>query len=271
MIASAGMVCLAVSIAQGVNLLVNASFEELAPDGRPAHWSAFVMPQDGAFADADPLSEAGSRAAMLHVPNPYAREPANNWSQVVLADLAGKELVFTGKIRTEAAGEAALWLQCFTKAPARVTAAATSAAGGPLSGSLDWTQAEVRVKAPPDTDFVVVRCVLKGQGSAWFDDLRLEVAHEELPPLPAFEPAADTIEPGSADGPLREPNLLEVSKMLNQAITELEAANSRILDRVQRLQQELDQSRGSAGRELAPLDTRHPLVPHGWIPEGEIR
>ncbi len=271
MIASMGLVCLAISLAQNANLLANASFEEISPDGRPAHWSAFVMPQDGAFAEADPLALEGARAAMLHIPNPYEREPANNWSQIVLADVAGKQLVFTGNIRTEAAGEAALWLQCFTKSPARVTAAATSTAEGRFAGTNDWTPVEVRLMAPANVDFVVVRCVLKGQGSAWFDELRLEVAQEEQPELPVFEPETGPIETAPPGETLHEPDLLEVSRMLNQAIAELEANNSRILERVQRIQQELDQTKGSERQELAPLEKRHPLVPHGWKPEGETR
>jgi hypothetical protein len=272
MITAIGAVCLLVAAGQGGNLLLNPSFEDLTPDGRPAHWSAFVMPQSGAFADADPLALDGSQAAMLHVPNLYDREPANNWSQVVLADVGGKDLILSGEIRTEAAGGAALWLQCFTRNPARVAAAATSAIDRPISGTSEWTTATVRVAAPKDTDFVVVRCVLKGQGSAWFDNLRLEVAQPNLPELPAFEPAEDSLAASASDTPLREPDLLQLSKMLSQTIAELETSNSRILERVQRIQAELDRTRASSIEAPAPLEPaviRHPLVPHGSRPQGD--
>ncbi len=272
MSAALGAVCLLLVAGQSGNLLLNPSFEELAPDGRPAHWSAFVMPQEGAFADADPLSRDGSHAAMLHVPNPYVREPANNWSQVVLADLGGKELVLSGVIRTEAAGGAALWIQCFTRNPARVTAAATSAIDRPITGTTDWVPVTLRITAPPETDFVVVRCVIKGRGSAWFDGLHLEIAPASLPELPAFEPAEDAPAMPGTDAPLREADLLELSQMLNQALAELESNNSRILERVQRIQAELDRTRAAPATDEAPLEpalVRHPLVPHVPRPQGD--
>lgn len=261
--------------AQTGNLLVNPSFEDLAPDGHPAHWSTFVMPQAGAFAEADPLAREGTRAAMLHVPNPYEREPANNWSQVVMADVAGQDLLLTGTIRTEAAGEAALWLQCFAREPTRVVAAATSSATSPIAGTIDWTPVEIRLSAPPDTEFVVVRCVIKGSGSAWFDSLQLAIAAPaaEAPELPALEPEDPPMDAApSALPPPQEADLLELSRMLNEAIAELESNNSQILERVQRIQKELEATRAQSDPEAAPLESaevRHPLVPHGWRPEGE--
>lgn len=271
---SLGIFLSLVAISLGENLLANPSFEDIAPDGRPVHWSPFVMPQAGAFAEADPLAVDGTHAAMLHVPNPYEQEPANNWSQVVLADVAGQDLVLSGELRTEAVGEAAIWLQCFARNPARVVAAATTSTATFLSGTNDWTPVEVRLIAPPETEFAVVRCVIKGRGSAWFDSLELTVAPEESPDLPPFEPVEalpDDLSPGPASPP-QETDLLELSRMLNQAIAELEANNAQILERVQRIQKELETARVQPGAETAPLEPaaiRHPLVPHGWRPEGE--
>lgn len=268
MIALAGAVCLVAALGQDANLLSNSSFEEIAPDERPVHWSFYVKPQDGAFAEVDPLAADGTHAAMLHIPNPYAVEPANNWSQVVVADFAGKDLTLTGKIRTEAAGEAALWIQCFTKSPARVAAAATTATQHRIDGTTDWTPVEVHLTAPTPTDFVVVRCVLKGRGTAWFDDIRLEATDQNNPDLPAIEPALEKL-PAAPPKDLGDLDLLELSKALNKEIADLEANNSKILERVQRLQQELDKTRAATTPgELAPLEYRHPLVPHGWKPEG---
>lgn len=272
MIASAVLLSFA-AWAQAANLLSNPSFEDLAPDGRPVYWSPFVMPQAGAFAEADPLALDGEHAAMLHVPNRYETEPANNWSQVVVADMAEQDLVLTGEIRTEAVGEAAFWLQCFARNPARVVAAATSSTTTFLSGTNDWTPVEIRLTAPPDTEFAVVRCVIKGRGSAWFDSLRLVTHLEEDSELPVFEPFEEAVEASlePADQP-EEANLLELSRMLNEAIAELEANNAQILERVQRIQKELDAARPTLDAEIAPLEAasiRHPLVPHGWKPEGE--
>ncbi len=260
----------------GENLLANPSFEESTSAGRPRGWSSFVMPQAGAFADVDPMSFGGQSAVMLHSPRPYADEPANNWSQVIVADVRGMSLEFSGYVRTEAAGEAALWLQCFQQAPTRVIAAQTSALNDPLTGTTDWTRLSTRVTAPNTTDFVVVRCVMKGAGSAWFDELRLDVVGERVdaPPLEAFEPRdASQFEPPPAPGDsggLKEADLIQLSQALQRAVADLEASNAQIAERVRELQAQVQQSRETAGVVQETLATYgpHPLVPHGYRPEG---
>jgi hypothetical protein len=250
----------------GENLLMNSSFEDAMPDGRPRGWNPFIMPQPGAFADLDPLSFGGGRAAMLHIPEPYAREPANNWSQVIIADVRGKTIEFSGYVRTEAAGQAALWLQCFQQSPARVIAAQTSALNDPLSGTAEWTRLAARVTAPASTDFVVVRCVLKGSGSAWFDELRLDIVLQDAPPLEVIEPPeAPALSPAPASE-LSGTDLLQLSQALQRAVADLESSNAQILNRIHELQLELDSSRTAAehlqagSQEYGP----HPLVPRGY-------
>jgi hypothetical protein len=256
----------------GENLLSNASFEERTPDGRPRGWTSFVMPQPGAFADVDPLSFGGENSVMLHNPEPYDEEPANNWSQVIVGDLRGKELEFSGYARTEAATEASLWLQCFRQSPTQVVAAQTSALNDPLSGTSEWTRLSARVTAPASTDFVVVRCVIKGQGSAWFDELRLDAIQEPPAPLDVIEPSqASAVEeaPTNENADLDAADLLELSQALQRAVADLEASNAQILERVRALQEDVQRSRESADAIANEVKTygAHPLVPHGYIPE----
>ena len=259
----------------GENLLANPSFEDRMPDGRPRGWTYYVMPQPGAFADVDPLSFGGENAIMLHNPEPYADEPANNWSQVVVADVGGKQIEFSGFVRTEAASEAALWLQCFQQAPTRVIAAQTSALNDPLSGTTEWTRLSTGLVAPPSTDFVVVRCVLKGVGSAWFDELRLDIVGEAQVPLEAIEPAEDPID-DAPDVPVEQSaldsdDLLQLSQALQRAIADLAASNSQIASRVRELQEEVQRSRASvdATTNTPAAYGPHPLVPHGYQTESE--
>lgn len=258
----------------GENLLANPSFEQRLPDGRPRSWSAFVEPQPGAIAELDPVAYDGDWSAMLHTPEPYENEPANNWSQVVVKDVAGEELVFGGYLRTQAAGEAALWIQCFRQRPTQVVAAQTSSAEWALSGTMDWQYAEVRVDAPEETRFVVIRCVLKGQGSAWFDDLVLQITPKAEPKLEAIEPEDASPPVDETDGALLEPDLLQMSRLLQQSIRELQASNVELLQRVQRIQEELDVARAKVPAPLEPLDggaVRHPLVPRGYYDKEEAR
>jgi hypothetical protein len=179
-------------------------------------------------------------------------------------------------VRTEAAGEAALWLQCFRQAPTRVIAAQSSAINDPITRTADWTRLSTRVTAPNGTDFVVVRCVLKGAGTAWFDELRLDVIGEpaEQAPLEAFEPheafPPEAPEP-EPSGALDGADLLQLSQALQRAVADLEASNAQIRERVRELQGQVQQSREEAEAISRDVQTygAHPLVPHGYEPEEE--
>jgi hypothetical protein len=99
--------------ASGVeNLVINPSFETVDAD-KPAHWNLFLLPQPGAAARLDTrYARDGRCAVMIHNPDTYPADPANNWSQNLSVDLAGKTFVVGGYIKTENATGAALWLQC---------------------------------------------------------------------------------------------------------------------------------------------------------------
>lgn len=154
------------------NLLVNPGFEELGGD-MPLRWDHFVLPQDGAYAKIDTDALSGEYAIMLHTPLPYEREPMNNWSQNIFADLGGKTLRLTGHIRTRDAREASLWVQCWEKRPRRLLKRVTTSTEAPMYGTRAWEEVDVEFTVPAGTDFITVRCVLLGTGTAWFDDLRL--------------------------------------------------------------------------------------------------
>jgi hypothetical protein len=184
------------------NLLANGGFEAVIGQA-PRGWDLFLMPQEGAYgrADAEQAFEGGY-AAVVHVPEPQPQHPVNNWSQNIVAPVAGKTLHLSGYIRTEQATEAAIWLQCWSVQPTRVIHAATTFDDHPMYGTREWNHVEMTVQVPPGTSFVTCRCVLRGTGTAWFDDLRVvihEAANEEPPAAPApatgATPAAETTRP----------------------------------------------------------------------------
>ena len=182
-----------------LNHLGNSSFEDLIAD-RPARWESFVEPQDGAFARIDDEAATGRYSAQLHIPRRYAVDPINNWSQNVVGDLGGKTVRLAGQIKVEAASEAALWIQCWRRRPWGVAEFATTSRDQPVYGSADWQAVEVEVDVPVGTDAITIRCVLKGTGTAWFDDLSLTVvetveADDEKKEGVREDAAAPTIEP----------------------------------------------------------------------------
>ncbi len=265
------------SPARAENLLTNPSFEHTDSEGMPRPWSLFIMPKEGAAGQIDSAALRGESSVMLRTTESYETEPANNWSQVIIADAASKDIRLTGYIRTDNATEAALWLQCFSASPARVIAAQTSSLRTPVHGTNDWTPVEVKLKAPKETDFLVVRCVLKGKGTAWFDSIELRFADEAPVPLEPLEPIEDSADlEGWEQGDLGE-DILTITESIQESIRELESSNSVLLEQIATLQRELAEYRGRLleeevrGREnpLEPLDAyqvRHPLVPH--TPDG---
>lgn len=167
----AGLLALSAS---AENLLKNGSFEVVAT-GAPTDWSVFVEPKEGAASFLDQrVAKDGSNSVKLSLDSPYIEDPANNWSQNVLTDVRGKHLRLKGHIKTDNASEAAIWVQCYSKNPLKLVQQESTSSRGLLTGANDWTPVEVDLTAPLDTDFVVVRCVLRFRGVAWFDNISLE-------------------------------------------------------------------------------------------------
>ncbi len=160
---------------EGAGLVVNPGFEELSGD-LPVRWKVFVMPREGVVGKLDRTALSGQYAIMLHTPLPYDKEPTNNWSQNIIADLGGKKLRLSGHIKTREATEAAIWVQCWRKRPLRLLKLVNTSADAPMYGTREWEEVTKEFTVPDNTDFLTVRCVLLGTGTAWFDDVDLVMA-----------------------------------------------------------------------------------------------
>lgn len=251
------------------NRLQNPGFEVLDASDMPVRWKFFVMPQNQAFAESDSgaaeavaeavLSEtayAGAYSAMLRTPEPYAQEPYNNWSQAVFGAFGGETMTLTGHIKTEDASEAALWLQCWRQNPPRILTSASTAWERAVYGTRDWTEVSLTLDVPERTDFLVVRCVLTGTGSAWFDSLTLSVVEEK--PAEEEEATAEAEEPEAgqpeAEVEDEEPQprqtstaemeaLLAANEALRESLRALSESNDAFARQIQALQQELGKVR----------------------------
>lgn len=264
----------------GENLLANPGFESLS-GSLPANWSLYVEPHPGAEAQLAPGVDGG-HSAMLHNPAPYQREPVNNWSQNIGAPLAGAKVRLSGKIRTQEATEAALWIQCWAR-PWRLLHMSTTNAGTPVSGTRDWTTVSVDVEIPEETEAVVVRCVLLGQGLAWFDDLAIEKI-ADAPAAASTAPARAQTEPSADDGgilavpgPPSTSDLAEANLLLATTVQELRQANQALSEQVRAMGKELESIRGqveafaTAPREAPKSSPSPPLVPHDTTPQENPR
>lgn len=275
------------------NLLHNPGFETRVGD-MPADWHVYVEPQDGSTAElygAEALE--GRWSVMLQNAHPYAKEPANNWSQNILEDLSGKTLVITGSIKTEDATNAALWIQCFRKDPWEVLLQKSTADTQPLTGTNPWTPVEMQVTVPADTDFVVLRCVLMGAGTAWFDALFVDKKESAAVPAPAAEkpvvapvtptmpampkpPAAPQMSPPRNDSARDE--IISAQKAIEQANEALRESNRALADQLQAMREQLQAMReqlkdvSAASKEEDAKVTKStkpavpPLIPHSAPP-----
>ncbi len=269
-------------------LLRNPGFEQT--EGiQPAHWQVFVMPSmEGADGRLDVrTAREGQHSARLHNPEVYATEPANNWSQNIIADLAGKNLRVRGAIKTDEATEAAIWLQCCRRRPWAILKSVTSSTDTPLYGTRDWTPVEMRVSVPAGTDYIVFRCVLLGRGTAWFDALSVddepEAPNEDEAKTPE-KPAQAPVTPSPISDEVMK-GLLESQRAMVETNRTLRGANDTMLAQIQGLQEELrevrkrllllqaDAERASIVSESAPSSSASPsktrteppppLVPRG--------
>ncbi|MBX7258253.1 MAG: hypothetical protein K1Y02_17960 [Candidatus Hydrogenedentes bacterium] len=274
-------------------LLQNPSAEFLYHDA-PEHWNVFVEPMQGAEGVPDTETACdGSYSLRLYNPMRYSVEPANNWSQNILQNLGGRTLKVRGSIKTERADEAAIWVQCYRKNPWKVMLQQSSGDTQPVRGTADWTPVELTVPVPQGTDFVVLRCVLKGMGTAWFDALSVIA---EPPKEPAADKPADTTDPPKTQVKMPESPTVEQPKPMEGGNDELQQrlqdsqaelrkmndalreSNEALLRQVKAMQAELDKLRNDVktfnenaerlksgdlpNKEQPVVPPSPPLVPH---------
>lgn len=199
MITALAITVAAVFAADTPPMISNGGFEQLQGE-RPARWDIFIAPYPQAsVAPALPTARisreahAGEYCAVLETPLPYPNEPFNNWSQNVIGRFGGQRLRVSGWIKTENADGASIWVQCWRRDPLRVAHVANTGELTPVFGTNDWQQVTLDFEVPEQTAFLTLRCVLKGGGKAWFDEVVLEPAPEPEPE------AAPEVEPATAE------------------------------------------------------------------------
>jgi hypothetical protein len=251
---------LAAALIGQVNLLTNPGFE-LRSGESPVGWDRFVLPQPGAVGRLDAEAHTGEASALLHTPLPYRTDPVNNWSQNVYREFSRKEYVARAHIRTVDVGQAALWVQCWQRGQRFPHAFYTTADASPMRGTRPWELVEVRFKVPVGTDFVTLRCVLLGTGSAWFDEVYLgEVVEEAVPededakasPMPTATPTPAVKAPEGAE---------EQIAVLRAEIEKLKQSHYLLAGAVDELRRQLRDLQAAARKPEPPKPPARPSVP----------
>lgn len=250
----------------------NSGFDRLKLDAYPVHWDVFIMPDNEAVGRADTIMQHGDYSVLLYTPIPYFKDPINNWSQALYDNLVEMPLRLTGSIPTEKVGEATLWIECLNKSTRRILATATSADDIKLVGTQVWTQVSAVITPPPKTDFIMVRCVIKGAGKAWFDTLSLSVVEPEAIEAP-IEVVESSAIPSAATTAENEV-LLNATRVMQSIIEQLEKFNQALLNELSNVRKDLDQYRkelDAAKSTQEPLRGLQPLIPADYIPLEEPR
>jgi len=260
--------------------LSNTGFEDMH-DSMPADWKVFVAPQPGATGELDSdHSFEGRNSIRLHIPTPYSVEPANNWSQPLPIESTGVRVRISAHIKTQDATEAAIWLQCFKRDPWMVLKQVTSSTDSPVYGTMNWTPVEFETLIPRGTDYAMIRCVLKGHGTAWFDNVTVDMANSSPKksatpanaapretPIEATPPALESISPPKPKPIAAPPPQARLSQPAQVANDKLRESNDALADQLLQLQAEIAELRAVLTHPVSdrgPAPLAPPLVPHGY-------
>ncbi|HEX2225486.1 MAG TPA: erythromycin esterase family protein, partial [Thermoanaerobaculia bacterium] len=127
--------------------------------------------------------QSGGQSVRFTYASPFpwsTRAGAVSQARTLGPELAGKRVRLSGSIRTEgltaAGGYATLFWAAF--APSGTVYADTFQVGA--RGTTPWTRYEIEVDVPADSTRNLFGVQLFGNGTAWFDNLKLEIDGEEI-------------------------------------------------------------------------------------------
>lgn len=174
-------------------------------------------------------------------------------------------------------------------------AVSSTSTDSPVYGTQDWSRVQMTVQVPQATEFVLLRCVLKGMGTAWFDQLRVEVAKPEGDSTVAASDSTvrDNDSGAAREDPLRD--LRDAKEAMAKALEALRETNESLVAQIAQLQEQFNRLQSLAesspafsranvpkprwpgGLRISPRSvppptrtlspTLHPLVPRGFVPE----
>jgi erythromycin esterase len=177
----------------GVDPYLNLDFEEGQPGASPRNWYAGGEGYSGVISTGNPHS--GAQCLRLSKIDPQSEGFGVGTSTFPVAAAAGRTLSYSGWIRTEgvADGFAGLWWR--VDGPDGMLAFDNMATRG-ITGDTEWTRYVIELDVDSTATNINFGCLLPGSGTAWFDDLRVELdgaLFVQEKPVP-FEANTDQVE-----------------------------------------------------------------------------
>lgn len=196
---------------------LNLGFEDLI-DGKPVLWASGVGSGTSGVAGyesgADRVAHSGASSLRFH-----ANGDGRFASSAVSTDatpLRGKRVRLHGWVKTDgvgAPGYAGVWL----RTDGGADMAFDNMAGRGLTGTNGWREAIAQVDVPADAATLVLGPILVGGGTAWFDDLRLEVI--DIPPAKPIKLGGVVVDPTGTPAAGATVALVDTSAKVTAVVT----------------------------------------------------
>jgi transglutaminase-like putative cysteine protease len=143
-------------------------------------------------------SHGGTNAARVHYSGslpPTARAFGTFTQAIDAASFKGKRIRYSGWLRTEIppGAWAGLWFRVDGKDGDVLAFDNMDSTGRAVRGTTPWTRYEIVMDVSQDAAFLVFGALLSGDGTAWVDDLAIEVAPADAPTTTA---SVDAPSPG---------------------------------------------------------------------------
>ncbi len=158
------------------NPYLNLDFEDGQPGNSPRSWFAGGEGYTGKLTTDNPQN--GAQCLQLTKTESSERGFGVATSTFPFAATAGETIRFTGWIRTNGVteGYAGLWWRA--DGPDRATLAFDNMNSRGVTGDTEWAQYTIELNIPADVLNINFGCILPGNGTAWFDDLQVEIGGE---------------------------------------------------------------------------------------------
>ncbi len=208
--------------------LQNPGFEE-GNGPYMAYWKKYPPTGETCrlFRDTE-TKKTGVASAAVFIEQDIEYGPVN-WSQQLFNPPVGKTVRISGDTKTEGVNETSIWFQCWGKTGELLRKVSSDASY--IGGTQDWTHLEFEAEIPPDTQSVMVRCVVVGTGKAWFDNVLISLEEEES------EPAEDKTSP-------EEEAQDDVSRITDLSLEALTESNKAIGEANRLLREQIQDMRG---------------------------
>lgn len=178
-----GLFLLQAPLSRG-NLIPNSSFEFPQKEGVPPLRWLFNLPLNGKAVTDWNTSRSGRASLCLHIPtnaplgwySAYQEFPLSPHNQHITLSVYVKTRGLQG-------GAGAYCSLNFFRGNERISFHDSETK---LTGDSDWKRIQTNAIVPPRTTRMTVVLVVYGYGTAWFDDVQLELGDEPTPYAPSF-------------------------------------------------------------------------------------